>query len=98
MMAEIGTPCGSSANFDRHGLFFAGAVKREFGCAAFSGEWSVHGWPFQSVSCAGTGPSLPSHHTSRSGVSATLVKMVSFCTVRIAFGFELMLVPGATPK
>src|ERR1700733_916032 len=36
MMALIGTPWGSSQNFERQGLFTAGAVKREFGWAAFS--------------------------------------------------------------
>src|SRR3954471_17933718 len=99
MIAEMGTPCGSSANLLRQGLFFAGAVKREFGCAAFSVEPFFQGLPCQSMSSSGTGPSLPSHHTSLlSGVSATFVKMVSFMIVCIAFGFDCMLVPGATPK
>ena len=98
IIAEIGTPFGSSANFERLGLLRAGAVKREFGCAAFSVESEVYGLPCQSVSCSGRGPSMPSHHTSPSGVSATLVKIVSRATVTIAFGFDFMLVPGATPK
>ena len=38
MIALIGTPSGSSQNFDSTGLFVIGAVKREFGCAAFSVE------------------------------------------------------------
>src|SRR5258705_10289209 len=39
-----------------------------------------------------------SHHTSPSGVSAQLVKIEFFSQVSIAFGFDFMLVPGATPK
>jgi hypothetical protein len=97
-IAEIGTPCGSSTWRDRLGLLRAGAVNRELGWAAFSSEWSVHGLPFQSVSSAGTGPSMPSHHGWPSGVMATLVNRVSRWTVCIALGFERMLVPGATPK
>src|SRR5580704_7210946 len=85
MIALMGTPFGSSQNFDRHGLFVAGAVKREFGWAAFSVDLLSHGLPFQSVSCAGTGPSLPSHHTSPSCVEATLVKIESLMIVFIAF-------------
>src|SRR5882724_6245634 len=54
MMALIGTPAGSSQNLDRQGLFVAGAVKREFGCAAFSADLPSHGFPRQSVRCAGT--------------------------------------------
>src|SRR5262249_30397416 len=78
MIAEMGTPAGWSANLESEGLLRIGAVKREFGCAAFSSEPSVQRWPFQSMSSAGVGPSLPSHHTSpRSDVSATLVKIVS---------------------
>src|SRR5271167_1018543 len=37
-IALMGTPSGSSHNLLRAGLFVAGAVKREFGCAALSGE------------------------------------------------------------
>ena len=76
----------------------AGAVKRELGCAAFSVDFAFQGLPFQSMSSAGTGPSLPSHHTSPSGVRATFVKIVSREIVLIAFGFDSLLVPGATPK
>src|SRR5262245_32729695 len=53
MIAEIGTPCGSSQNFDNIGLFFIGAVKREFGCAAFSPDSGVHLLPRQSMSSFG---------------------------------------------
>ena len=79
-------------------MFFAGAVKRLLGWAAFSVEPFFQGLPFQSVSSSGVGPSLPSHHTSPSGVLATLVKSVSFITVLSALGFDVSLVPGATPK
>src|SRR6185369_14935689 len=96
--AEIGTPAGSSANFESAGLLTAGAVKREFGCAAFSVEPFFHGRPCQSVSSSGTSPSLPSHHTSPSFVIATFVKSVFFAMVRIAFELLLKFVPGATPK
>src|SRR5207237_3090206 len=41
---------------------------------------------------------MPSHQTSPSGGSAQLVKMEFLVTVSIAFGFDFMLVPGATPK
>ncbi len=41
---------------------------------------------------------IPSHHTSPSGVSATLVKMVSFLIVSMQFGLVSQPVPGATPK
>src|SRR5215470_6916223 len=50
MMALMGTPAGSSQNLERTGLLVAGAVKRELGCAAFSGELWVQGRPFQSMS------------------------------------------------
>ena len=36
MIALIGTPFGSSHSGESAGLLLAGAVKREFGCAAFS--------------------------------------------------------------
>ena len=72
-IAEIGTPRGSPARGERYGLFVIGAVKRLFGCAAFSFDAGVHGRPCQSVSDSGAGPSLPSHHTSPSGVRPTFV-------------------------
>src|SRR3954469_11894174 len=98
MIALIVTPAGSSANFDSTGLFDMGAVKREFGCAAFSVDPFFHGRPCQSVSSSGTGPSLPSHHTSLSLVTATFVKIVSLQIVLMALAFDFSLVPGATPK
>src|SRR5277367_2459253 len=98
MIAEIGTPCGSSALGERAGLFRIGAVNRLFGCAALSPDAFIQGRPCQSSIPSTGSRSMPSHQTSPSGVIATLVKIVSCSTISIAFGFELTLVPGATPK
>src|SRR5215813_5598256 len=49
MNAEIGTPRGSSHLGEIDGHWRAGAVKREFGCAAFSIEPFCQGLPRQSV-------------------------------------------------
>ena len=57
------------------GSWAAGAVKREFGCAAGVPSPCVQGWPFQSMSPSGGSP-MPSHQTSPSAVSAVLVKIV----------------------
>src|SRR5690242_2066381 len=72
-------------------------VNRLLGCAAGPGLAGVQGSPLQSVHAAG-GSSRPSHQTVPSGFSATLVNRVFFFTAWVALGFELMLVPGATPK
>src|ERR687888_2552241 len=96
--AEMGTPCGSSKRGEIDGHCRAGAVKREFGCAAFSGEPFRHGRPRQSVSCSGTGPSMPSHQGQPSSVTATLVKIEFRPRVAMALGFVFDDVPGATPK
>ena len=42
--------------------------------------------------------SLPSHHGTPSGVTATFVKIVSWEMVAIAVGFVSGPVPGTTPK
>src|SRR5690348_4883485 len=97
-MAEIGTPRGSCQCGESTGLFVAGVVKREFGCAALVPEPGVQGRPCQSVRCFGTGPSMPSHQARPSSVRATLVKMESWLIASIAFGLVFRLVPGATPK
>ncbi len=80
----------------------AGAVKRALGWAALAPVslpiCGVHGFPCQSRQLAGGASVIPSHHTPPSGVSATLVKMVFFRSVAMAFGFVLAEVPGATPK
>src|SRR5271154_911208 len=98
MIAEIGTPRGSSACGDHAGLLRIGVVKRLLGCAALSLERRFHGPPCQSSRPSGAGTSIPSLHTSPSAVIATLVKIVSCSTIFIAFRFDLALVPGATPK
>src|SRR3984893_11136676 len=102
MIALIGTPFGSSHAGSIVGHCEAGAVKRAFGCAAFAPVslpiFGVHFLPCQSRHSAGGAPVIPSHHTPPSGVSATLVKMVFFASVAIAFGLVLAEVPGATPK
>src|SRR6185436_2882753 len=98
MRAEIGTPSGSSNLGEIDGHCFAGAVKREFGCAAFSFDPFSHGRPCQSVRCWGTSPSIPSHHGRLSSVTATLVKIELRCRLSIALGLVLYEVPGATPK
>src|SRR5262249_39798095 len=102
MIALMGTPVGSSHAESIVGHCFAGAVKREFGCAAFAPVFlaisGVHGFPCQSMHSAGGSSVMPSHHTPPSGVSATLVKIVFLDNAAIAFGFVLTDVPGATPK
>src|SRR5690625_3656127 len=86
MNAEIGTPSGFSHSGSIDGHCAAGAVKRALGCAAGVPESGVHGLPRQSVRPSGASFVMPSHHTSPSGVSATLVKMVSRSMDAIAFG------------
>src|SRR5712664_805993 len=97
-IALSGTPCGSSQCLDSTGFRVAGVVKRELGWAALVPEAGVQGLPCQSIKRCGTGPSMPSHHTPRSSVIATLVKIEFWLTASMAFGFVLRLVPGATPK
>src|SRR2546423_10759479 len=97
-MALIGTPCGSSQCGEMAGLLVAGVVKRELGWAALVPDAGVHGFPCQSVRRWGTGPSMPSHQTPPSSVSATLVKIELRPIASMALGFVLRLVPGATPK
>ena len=80
------------------GIASIGAVKRAFGCAAGRPLSGVQGWPRQSINSGGGVLVIPSHQTSPSGVSATLVKIVLRVMVAMAFGFELFEVPGATPK
>src|SRR4051812_8411338 len=102
MIALIGTPFGSSQAGSIVGHWEAGAVKRAFGCAAFApgclANSGVHGLPCQSVSWGGSSDVMPSRQTPPSGVSATLVKIVFFASVAIAFGLVPFEVPGATPK
>src|SRR5689334_3003734 len=100
--ALIGTPSGFSQSGSMVGHCEAGAVNREFGCAAFApvslAICGVQRFPRQSVHSAGGSSVMPSHHTPPSGVRATLVKIVLRASVDIAFGFVFTDVPGATPK
>jgi hypothetical protein len=96
-IAEMGTPLGSSQRAEIEGQLRAGAVMREFGWAAFSGEAGVQGRFCQSTAWGGGVP-MPSHQGRPSGVTATLVKIVSRRTVAIMAGLVLGLVPGATAK
>src|SRR5580704_5132800 len=102
MMALSGTPCGDSQSGSIVGHCDAGAVNREFGCAALApvslAISGVHLWPRQSTHSAGGSSVIPSHQTPPSGVNATLVKMVFREIVAMAFGLVLAEVPGATPK
>ena len=97
-MAEIGTPAGSSHSGAMDGHCAAATVNRELGCAAGLPDAGVQSRPCQSVRCAGGSSVRPSHHTSPSSVSATLVKTVSRVSIFSAFGLVNSLVPGATPK
>src|SRR3989338_1694341 len=97
IIAEIGTPCGSSHSREIEGHWDAGVVKRLLGCAPFSPEAGVQGLPLQSIPSEGVSSS-PSHQTVLSFFATTLVNIVFFWIVMSALGFDLLLVPGATPK
>jgi len=89
---------------DRHSLI--GVQNREFGCAAgfffFSSSLRScqFSCPVQVVieTSFGVSSSRPFQNTPPSLVMAVLVKMVFLKIVFIALGFEVVLVPGATPK
>src|SRR6202162_1692592 len=102
MNAEIGTPAGLYHSGSSEGHSFAETVKRAWGCAPWRpvsrASAGVHDSPRQSIRCAGGSRVIPSHHTSPSSVSATLVKITVRLSVSIAFGFDSYEVPGATPK
>src|SRR5690348_9873740 len=87
--AETGTPFGSSKFSSTTGHWVIGAVKRAFGCAAVRPASGVQSLPCQSIACAGGSPSMPSHQTSPSSVSATFVKITFAEIDSIAFGFVL---------
>ena len=96
-IADSGTPCGSSQRADIDGHWRAATVNRAFGCAALPVR--SQGLPCQSTRSGGGGLlSLPSHHGTPPGVTATLVKIVLRAIVASAFGFVSGLVPGTTPK
>src|SRR5690349_23559293 len=98
MNASTGTPPGSSHLGSIDGHRAADTVKRAFGCAAGRPQPGADSFPVQSVSFGGGSLVMPSHHTSPSGVSATLVKIVSALIVSMQLGFVSQPVPGATPK
>src|SRR5215467_2927384 len=102
MIALIGTPVGSSHAESMVGHCFAGAVKRELGCAALAPVFfaisGVQGLPCQSMHSAGGSSVMPSHQMPPSGVKATLVNIVFFDKAAMALGLVLTEVPGATPK
>src|SRR6185369_4853441 len=93
--AAIGTPFGFSHSGSIEGHWPAGEVKRELGCAAFLPQSGVQLLPCQSVRTGGLVSVMPSHHTSPSGVRATLVKIELAAHEAIAFGFVFAEVPGA---
>src|SRR5882757_11181466 len=82
--ADIGTPCGFSQSESMEGHCDAGTVNRALGCAAFLPQPGVHSLPCQSMSLSGGVRVIPSHHTSPSGVSATLVKITFLLSICIA--------------
>src|SRR5208283_2977783 len=96
--ALIGTPAGFSHSGSIEGHCEAGAVKREFGWAAGRPQPGVQSLPVQSIRCAGGVSVIPSHQTSPSSVSATLVKIAFLAQLAIALGLVYSFVPGATPK
>src|SRR5580658_7806432 len=91
MKALMGTPSGSSQAGSMVGHCAAGAVKREFGCAALApvsrAISGVHRFPRQSKHSAGGSSVIPSHQTPPSGVRATLVKIEFRERAAMAFGF-----------
>src|ERR1700759_393746 len=97
-MVEIGTPAGLSHSGAMIGHWSAGVVNRELGCAAGSVLAGVQSRPFQSIRGAGGSSVRPSHQTSPSSVSATLVKMLLAYMAAIALALVFSPVPGATPK
>ena len=103
MRAETGTPPGFAAAGSRTGQLAMGAVNLALGWAAGVPASGSNTLPRQSIVpsggvCGPASPLIPSHHTSPSGVSATLVKMQFLVSERTALGLESIEVPGATPK
>ena len=73
-------------------------MNRLLGWAAGVSESGVQRSPCQSVSPDGGVGVKPSHQTSPSSVSATLVKMLLPVNVATALALVSSPVPGATPK
>src|SRR5437763_93176 len=95
MNALMGTPSGFSHSASMDGHCDAGTVNRELGWAALRPDCGVHGCPCQSSRCGGGASVMPSHHTSPSGVSATLVNIALPLTEAMQFGLVFTEVPGA---
>ena len=88
--ALIGTPAGSSHSASITGFCSAGAVKRALGWAALA---SAVGRPVVALpvdQVRGRLAVMPSHHTSPSSVSATLVKIVFSRIDAIALGLVVI--------
>jgi len=98
MMALMGTPLGDSQSGSIVGHCEAGAVKREFGCAAFAPGFRTDprspraSLPVEAFLGRVVGHAFPPDPRSR--VRATLVKMVFFASVFMALGLVLADVPG----
>src|ERR687884_543046 len=99
MIALTGTPCGASYSCALIGTFSIGVQKRLLGWLEGTPLPGVQSSCFQLVRCAGGSLVMPSHQTSPSSVSATLVKTeCPLSTARMAFGLVCQPVPGATPN
>jgi len=97
-MTSIGTPVGSSHSGEMDAAWSARTVNRLLGWEDGTPDSGVQSLPRQSMRCAGGSLVMPSHHTSPSSVSATLVKIVSWSSASSAVGLVSSEVPGATPK
>ena len=97
-ITSTGTPSGASQSGEIVGHWWAATVKRPFGWAAGWPQPGVQSLPCQSIRWDGAESVMPSHHTSPSSVSATLVKIVFSRMASIATGLVEYPVPGATPK
>ena len=97
-IALMGTPAKSSHSSAMAGHCAAETVNRALGWAASVPESGVQSLPRQSIKWAGGSSVIPSHQTSPSSVSATLVKMQFSVRVLMALGLVSIPVPGATPK
>jgi hypothetical protein len=99
MIALIGTPSGSSYSGAKIVTLWIGVQNRLLGWLEGTPLSGVQSSCLQLVRWAGGSLVMPSHQTSPSSVSATLVKTEPpFSTARIAFGLVCQPVPGATPK
>src|SRR5689334_7695922 len=96
--ALIGTPFGLSQYGSSEGICSTATVKRAFACAAGFLLCGSHRLPCQSMRSLGGSLVSPSHHTSPSGVIATLVKIVFERSAARQLRFVSSEVPGATPK